>query len=379
MSGEKMPIPVETIKKRQEKLTAALEGAGLNGLALNAGPSLIYFTGLHFHLSERPVVGLFTPNRSPVLILPELESAKVENLAYELTPYTYTEDPNKWVDAFRAGAKAAGLGHGKVGVEDRVLRFLELNLLKDAMAEINFINAVDTIAEIRMVKDAFEITAMEEAVNVAQAAMEATLPRVVIGMTEKELAAELVMQIFRQGSGTALPFQPIVATGPNGANPHALPSDRPLAKGDLLVIDWGASAEGYFSDLTRTFGLGEPNAKQEKIHKIVQEANAAARTIAKPGIPCGDVDKAARDVIEQAGYGEYFIHRTGHGLGMEVHEEPYMRAGNPMILQEGMTFTIEPGIYIPGKDGVRVEDDVVVTEDGLRSFSDIERGLRIIG
>jgi Xaa-Pro dipeptidase len=374
-----MPLPVETIKKRQEKLAAALKGAGLNGLALNAGPSLIYFTGLHFHLSERPVVGLFAPHTSPVLILPELESAKVENLAYELTPYTYPEDPDKWVDAFREGAKATGLARGKVGVEDRWLRFLELKLLKDAMAEVNFINAVDTVAEIRMVKDAFETEAMQEAVNVAQTALEATLPHVVIGMTEKELAAELVMQIFRQGSGTSLPFQPIVATGPNSANPHAFPTDRPLAKGDLLVIDWGASAEGYFSDLTRTFGVGEVNAEQEKIHKIVQEANAAARTIAKAGIACGDVDNTARKVIEQAGYGEYFIHRTGHGLGMEVHEEPYMRADNPMFLQEGMTFTIEPGIYIPGKDGVRVEDDVVVTEEGLRSFSDMERGLRIVG
>jgi Xaa-Pro dipeptidase len=374
-----MPIPVETIKKRQEKLAAVLEGAGLKGLALNAGPSLIYLTGLHFHLSERPVVGLFTPDASPVLILPELESAKVENLAYELTPYTYAEDPDKWVDAFREGVKAAGLAGGKVGVEDRWLRFLELNLLKDAMADVNFINAVDTVAELRMVKDAFEIAAMQEAVNAAQAALEATLPHVAIGMTEKELAAELVMQIFRQGNGTALPFQPIVATGPNSANPHAFPTDRPLAKGDLLVIDWGASAEGYFSDLTRTFGVGEVNHEQEKIHKIVQEANAAARAIAKPGIACGDVDKAARDVIEQAGYGAYFIHRTGHGLGMEGHEEPYMRADNPIPLIAGMTFTIEPGIYIPGKDGVRVEDDVVVTEDGLRSFSDMERGLQILG
>jgi Xaa-Pro dipeptidase len=374
-----MPAPVEILKKRQDMLGSVLKETGLDGLALNPGPSLIYFTGLYFHLSERPVVGLFTPDQAPVLILPELEAGKVENLAYALTPFTYPEDPGKWGDVFRKGAKAAGLKQGKAGVEDRYVRFLELSLLKDAMPGIDFVNAVDTVAQLRMVKDEYEIAAMQEAVKVAQDALEVALPLVKIGMTEKELAAEVVMQIFRQGSGTTLPFQPIVATGPNSANPHAFPTDRPLAAGDLLVIDWGASVRDYFSDLTRTFGVGEVTPEQEKIHKIVQEANAAARAIAKPGIPCGDVDKAARDVIEKAGYGEYFIHRTGHGLGMEGHEEPYMRADNPMRLEAGMTFTIEPGIYIPGKDGVRVEDDVVVTEDGLRSFSDMERGLKIVG
>jgi len=374
-----MPILNETFKKRQDKLAGVLKKAGLDGLALNPGPSLTYFTGLHFHLFERPIVGLFTPGQAPVLILPELEAGKLENLGYALTPFTYPEDPAKWGDVFREGAKAADLIQGKVGVEDRYVRFLELDLIKDAMPEVEFVNAVDTVAELRMVKDEYEIAAMREAVKVAQAALEATLPLIKIGMTEEELAAELVIQIFRQGSGTKLPFQPIVATGPNSANPHAFPTDRPLAAGDLLVIDWGASVRGYFSDLTRTFGVGEVNPEQEKIHKIVQEANAAARAVAKPGLPCGEVDKAARDVIEKAGYGEYFIHRTGHGLGMEGHEEPYMRGDNPMRLEAGMTFTIEPGIYLPGKDGVRVEDDVVVIGDGLRSFSDMERGLRIVG
>jgi Xaa-Pro dipeptidase len=374
-----MSAPVESIQKRQKKLAQAIKEAGLAGLALNPGPSLIYLTGLHFHLSERPVVGLFTPNQSPVLVLPELEAAKAEGLDYELLPFTYPEEPEKWAGVFKAGAEAAGLDKGNVGVEDRCLRFLELELLKQAMPRVKFLNAVDTIAELRMVKDAEEIAAMQQAVDIAQQALEATLPLIKIGMKEKELAAELVMQILRQGSGTSLPFQPIVATGPNSANPHAFPTDRPLAKGDLLIIDWGANVDGYFSDLTRTFGVGKVNPEQEKIHKIVQEANAAARDFAKPGVTCGDVDKAARDVIEQAGYGEFFIHRTGHGLGMEGHEEPYIRADNPMLLKPGMTFTIEPGIYTPQHGGVRVEDDVIVTEDGLRSFSNMDRGLRIVG
>lgn len=374
-----MSVPVESIRKRQNKLTQALKEAGLAGLVLNPSPSLTYLTGLHFHLSERPVVGLFTPDKSPVLVLPELEGAKVANLDYKLLPFTYPEEPEKWAGVFKEGVRATSLDGGNVGVEDRYLRFLELELLKSAMPRARFLNAVDTIAELRMIKDEDELAAMQQAVDIAQQALEATLPLIKIGITEKDLAAELVMQIFRQGSGTTLPFQPIIATGPNSANPHATPSDRPLAKGDLLVIDWGANVDGYFSDLTRTFGVGEVNPEQEKIHQIVQDANAAARAIAKPGVSCGDVDKAAREVIEQAGYGEFFIHRTGHGLGMEGHEEPYIRADNPMFLKPGMTFTIEPGIYLPQKDGVRVEDDVVVTEDGLRSFSDMARELRVVG
>lgn len=374
-----MPTPNDIILNRQKKLTQALNQAGLNGLALNPSPSLTYLTGLHFHLSERPIVALFTPNTPPVIVLPELESAKVDNLDYDLKPFTYPEDPDKWAAAFKSGAKAAGLSSAEVGVEDRQLRLLELRLLQTALPESRFVNAVETVAKLRMYKDEGEITSMQEAVDIAQNAIEATLPKIKIGMTEKEVAAELVMNIFRQGSGTELPFQPIVSAGPNGANPHAVPSDRKLAKGDLLVIDWGASVNGYFSDLTRTFGIGEVDPKQAEIHKIVQEANAASRAIAKPGITCGEVDKTARDVIEKAGYGEYFIHRTGHGLGLEVHEEPYMRAGNPLPLEPGMTFTIEPGIYIPNQDGVRIEDDVLVTDNGLRSFSNMERELKIIG
>jgi Xaa-Pro dipeptidase len=374
-----MSIPVESINHRHKMLGEAIKKAGLEGIALNAGPSLVYFTDLHFHLSERPVVAFFTQNKPPVLVLPELESAKVKNLDYILLPLTYPEDPVKWEDVFRKGAEAAGLDRGNLGVEDRRMRFLELDLIKSAVPKVEILNAVETVAKLRMIKDDSEIAAMQGAVDIAQEAMEATLPLIKVGMTEKEVAAELVMQLFRQGSGTALPFQPIVSAGPNSANPHASPSDQPLAKGDLLVIDWGASVDGYFSDLTRTFGVVEVNAEQEKIHKIVLEANTAARAMAKPGVSCGEVDKAARDVIEKTGYGEYFIHRTGHGLGMEGHEEPYLRADNTMRLEAGMTITIEPGIYVPQKDGVRVEDDVVITEDGLRSFSDMERGLRMVG
>ncbi len=220
---------------------------------------------------------------------------------------------------------------------------------------------------------------MRKAVKVAQNALEATLPSIKMGMTEKELAAELVVQLLRHGSEPELPFAPIVSGGPNSANPHASPTERKLQAGDLLVIDYGATADGYISDLTRTFAVGQVQAEYEKIHKIVQEANAAGRAAGKPGVPCAAVDKAARDVIESAGYGQYFTHRTGHGIGMEPHEDPYMRGDNMQMLEPGMAYTVEPGIYLPGRNGVRVEDNMVVTEMASESLSDLPREIRVVG
>jgi len=203
----------------------------------------------------------------------------------------------------------------------------------------------------------------------------ATQPIIKSGYTEKQIASELTIQILKNGADSELPFPPIVSAGENGANPHAVPSDRVLRKGDLIVIDWGCFYNGYTSDLTRTFAIGEIDPELKKIHEIVQEANAAGRLTAAPGKTCGSIDKAAREIITQAGYGQYFTHRLGHGIGMEAHEEPYMFTESARVLEPGMTFTVEPGIYLTGRGGVRIEDDVVITEDGSESLSDLPRRL----
>ncbi len=220
---------------------------------------------------------------------------------------------------------------------------------------------------------------MRHAVKIAQDALEATIPLIKMGMSEKELSSELVVQLLRHGSEPEMPFAPIVSSGPNAANPHASPTERKLQPGDLLVVDWGATYDGYISDLTRTFAVGEVDEEYQKIHQIVQEANAAGRAAARPGVPCAAVDKAARAVIEAAGYGKYFTHRTGHGIGMEGHEEPYMRGDNMQLLEPGMAFTVEPGIYLPDRNGVRIEDNVVITETGADVLSDMPREIRIVG
>ncbi len=371
--------PIKTIKARQEKLSQLIKQFGFDAVAVNPSPNLVYLTDLHFHLSERPVVCIFTPDKPPVLILPELESAKINNLEFELQSFTFSEDVSKWQNAFSEAIRKIDLQTGSVGVDDRGLRMLELRLLQSSLPYSTFDDADTLFAELRMYKDELEFKYLQDAVNMAQDAMRLLLQEIKIGMTEKEIASMLVQNAFKLGSEAELPFSPIVASGPNSANPHASPSDRKIQNGDMLVIDWGVNVNGYFSDLTRTFSIGDPSPQQSEIYNIVHEANQAAHAAVKPGITAGEVDKAARDIIEQAGYGEYFTTRTGHGLGMQVHEPPYIRTGNEIILKPGMVFTIEPGIYIPDQDGVRIEDDVIVTEDGIHSFSNMSREMKIIG
>jgi Xaa-Pro dipeptidase len=363
---------------RHAQLAVALQTSELDVLALNPGKSLTYLTGLHFHLSERPVLVLFIPHTPPIIVLPELEALKVRSLNYPVQAFPYGEDPKTWTEAFRQAAKAAKINDKRIGVEPRCMRVLELRYLENSAPQAQILSGEQILVSLRVRKDAAELAAMQEAVEVAQRALEATLPLIKVGMSERQLASELTLQLLRHGSEPEVPFSPIVASGPNSANPHVTPGDRPLSPGDLLVIDWGATVNGYVSDLTRTFAIGEPDAELARVAEIVANANAAAREAATPSVPASEVDRAARQLIEQAGYGKFFTHRTGHGLGLEGHEEPYIRADNDQSLEVGMTFTIEPGIYLPDRGGVRVEDDFVITSDGGESLSDLPRQLRVI-
>lgn len=364
---------------RFERLSRAIREAGLDAIALNPGPTLTYLTGLSFHLMERPTVLLFVPGSKPVLVLPELEMTKASNAGVQLEPFPFGDNPALWGQTFGQAAQALGLGGKTIGVEPNRLRFLELKFLEEAIPGANFVSAEGVLNGLRMQKDAAEVEAMRQAVRIAQEALTATLPMIKAGVTERQVAAELMVNLMRAGSDGELPFQPIVSGGPNSADPHASPSNRPLQQGDLLVIDWGASYNGYISDLTRTFAISEPLPEYRHIAELVLQANEAGRNAARPGIAAGDVDRAARAVIMEGGYGPQFFHRTGHGIGMEGHEPPYMFGENSLILQPGMAFTVEPGIYLTGRNGVRIEDNVVITETGAETLSDLPRDLIVLG
>lgn len=364
---------------RLERLTIALSQAKLDGIALNPGPTFTYLTGVSFHLMERPVVLLVAPGQRPVLVLPELEKLKVDLFPYPVEAFCYGENPAEWDAVFRKAVSSLGLDGRKIGVEPRQMRLLEFRHVRAGAPEADYPDASEALASLRLRKEEAEVDAMRRAVKVAQDALEATIPSIKIGMTEKEMAAELNMQLLKHGSESELPFAPIVSGGPNSANPHATPSDRKLQSGDLLVVDWGARVDSYISDLTRTFAVGEVEPEFKKIAEVVLAANTAGRAAGHPGVPCANIDKAARHVIEQAGYGQYFTHRTGHGIGMDGHEDPYIRGDNMQMLYPGMAYTVEPGIYLPGRGGVRIEDNVVVTHDGVEVLSDMPRELRRVG
>lgn len=361
------------MNSRMDKLSRLMAESGFVGMALNPGPTLTYLTGLHFHLMERPTVLLISATGGAALVLPELEVGKLREMPNDLAHFTYSDDPQTRQQAFTLAADHLNLPSGELGVEATRMRYLELMYLGDAFPEMGFVDANRCLADLRMIKDDHEIEKMRRAARVAQVALLATLKVLRAGMTEKAVANQLIIQLLEAGSEPGLPFSPIVSFGENSANPHGVPTDRALHPGDLVLIDWGASVEGYLSDITRTFTFGSVDPELLKVGEIVKQANQAARGAGRIEVTAGELDQAARVVIREAGYGGAFIHRTGHGLGLEAHEDPYIFEGNPLVLQSGMTFTIEPGIYLAGKGGVRIEDDVVVTETGLESLTDLPR------
>lgn len=362
---------------RIQNLIYNLRSTDFTALALNPGATLTYLTGFNFHLMERPTVLLISQAGGAAIILPELELGKLNGTG--LRGFSYGDNPAERAKAFADACEHLRIERGIIGLESTRFRFLELEYLRATIPYATYAPADTLLASLRMKKDEQEVGCMHKAVEIAEQALLETLPFIQPGRTEKEIASELTIHMMRAGCDTELPFQPIVSGGPNSANPHATPSDRPVQTGDLLVIDWGAAYNGYFSDLTRTLAVGEIEPEFQRIFEIVRQANTTARAVARPGITAGEVDKAARDLITKAGYGKYFTHRVGHGLGMEAHEEPYMFLESEYILEPGNTFTIEPGIYLPGRGGVRIEDDIVITNEGSESLSDFNRTLITVG
>ena len=364
---------------RLTRLLQLLQQNALDGLAVIPGPNLLYLAGLSFHLMERPVVALFLQDVEPALILSAFEQSKGEASAIPFRLFPYDEDEDSRASAFQAAASYAGLAGRRLGVEPLRMRFLEFGLLGQAAPEVVLVGAEPVVTELRLVKDEAELAWMRRAVEVAQQALRRSLPQIRGGMTERELAGELTLQMLRAGSDSELPFPPIVASGPNSAMPHHVPGERALQSGDLLILDWGATASGYISDLTRTFFLAPLDPQLERIHQLVLRANAAARAAVRPGASCASIDQAARSVITAEGHGPEFRHRTGHGIGMEAHEAPYIRDDNAQLLQPGMTFTVEPGIYLTGRGGVRIEDNVLVTPGGCECLTSLPRELQEVG
>lgn len=362
------------LRKCQEQILAH----GLDGLALMPGPNLLYISGIHTHLSERPVLLFIPADDEPAIIIPELEAMKAEAAGIEPARIFSWSDQEGYTGAFQQASAMLELSDYLLGVEALRMRVLEYELLRRFAPGMQTAHAETVMNVLRLRKDAQEVAAMRRAAQVAETAMQKMLPRIKVGLTERQIAVLLVQELIAAGS-QATPFSPIVAAGPNGASPHASVTDRPLQEGDLLVIDWGAMIDDYPSDITRTFAVGEIEPEFHRIYNAVLLANEEGKRVARPGMTGEGIDRATRDVIEEAGYGPYFIHRTGHGLGLETHEYPSLVAGEKEFLPAGAVFTIEPGIYLPGRGGVRIEDDILLTPDGCVSLTSFPRELIRVG
>lgn len=355
---------------RIERLQARLAGRGVDVALLSVGADLPYFTGYEAMPSERLTVLVVPALSEPVLFVPELEAPRVEPRWYEMRPWGETEEPVELAASMLANPSTVAVG-------DHMWSVFLTRFIKE-WPHASWIPASEMTSELRVRKDADEIELLRQAAHAVDRVMARVPDEIVFkGHSESDVARRLAQLTVDEGHDSA-EFT-IVASGPNGASPHHHPGARVIEEGDLVVCDYGGRWEGYYSDSTRTFVVGGPTDEQEAVHAAVEAANQAGRRAVAPGVACQDIDRAARAVIDDAGYGEYFIHRTGHGIGLEVHEHPYMVEGNDRPLEPGMTFSVEPGVYLPGRFGVRVEDIVVCTDEGIESLNRSDRVLLAVG
>ena len=360
---------------RIAQLRAILDTEGVDAIALVPGTSMVYFTGIELHLSERPTIALFTRD-GLFYILPRLENLKLVNRPDLGAQAFLWGDEEGHLGAFTRALDELGLRGKKLGVDGMTMRVSEWLIFANLDPTLKVHPVERALTLIRAHKQPDEIAAFREAIAISERALGRLMAEAQPGMTEQQIAARLNALQAEEGSAV-LAFESLVQTGENSANPHGSTTDRVLQAEDFLLIDFGCKVNGYPADITRTFCLGTPTAEMQTIYDLVLAANRAAVAVAAPGVPMGRLDHAAREVITAGGYGEYFTHRTGHGLGLDGHEPiPQIAANVPDMLETGMMFTIEPGIYVPGLGGVRIEDNVLVTETGLEVLTQFPRTLR---
>jgi Xaa-Pro aminopeptidase len=357
--------------QRLSAAAAATADAHLDGLVITPGYDLRYLLGSRAQTFERLTALVLPASGEPMIVVPRLELASLkESAATELgiavRDWVDGDDPYRVVADALVGAPAGGGGSLAVAVTDS-MPALHLLPLADVLGVVPVL-ATDVLRRLRMVKDGAEIDALRKA-GAAIDRVHARVPEFLVpGRTEADVAADIAEAIVAEGHSEVAFI--IVGSGPHGADPHHECSDRELRTGDIVVVDIGGPYEpGYNSDSTRTYSIGEPSPEVAQRYSVLQRAQQAAVEAVRPGITAEQVDAVARDVLAQAGLAEAFVHRTGHGIGLSVHEEPYIVAGNDLPLAEGMAFSVEPGIYFPGQWGARIEDIVVVTADGAESVN----------
>jgi len=357
--------------QRLERARARMEQLGVDALLCSVGPDLPYLTGYEAMPLERLTMLVMRRRGDTVLVVPRLEAPRVEACPDILTiePWDETDDPIVRVAAHVRGARSVAIG------DHTWARFVLA--LQDALPDARFCPASTVTGPLRVVKDAAEIEALRVAARLVDEIAVTMRERPFAGRSERDVHRELVERMLDYGHERA--NFAIVASGPNAASPHHEPTDRIIAPGEVVLCDFGGTRHGYCSDITRMFHVGEPSGQVRDAYDalvVAQEAGVVAATV---GTPCEVVDAAARRVLADAGFGDAFVHRTGHGIGMDAHEDPYLVAGNSTPLVAGHAFSIEPGVYLPDRFGLRLEDIVVASDDGPDRLNHAPRDLAVVG
>ena len=362
----------ERLNDRLRRATAEATAQGFAAMVVAPSPDLAYLTGYEPMPMERPTLLVLRNDHDPVMLVPELEqplaAASSAGAVVELVGWSDGDDP------YTAAAHLLE-PQGRVAVGDRLWASHVLGL-QEVLPGLTFEPASPVIGRLRAVKDDDELAALRRAARGADETFRQICSSTFLGRREEEIAADLADLLVEHGHAYA-DFT-IVASGPNSASPHHEPSGRTILPRDVVVMDFGGELGGYFSDTTRTVVVGEPPNGFERVYDTVRRAQEAACEAVRPGVPCQDVDRAARQIIDDAGLGARFIHRTGHGIGREVHEPPYIVEGNEWVLEPGTTFSVEPGVYLQDSFGVRIEDIVAVTEDGVERLNRSTRELKVV-
>ncbi|MEV8225878.1 aminopeptidase P family protein [Streptomyces sp. NPDC079167] len=375
MSSTDQPAPftADDYRARMTRAAETADAAGLAGVLVAPGPDMVHLTGYRPTAdTERLTLLVLRAGHEPVLVVPALEAADAER-----APGSPALALMEWTDAANPYTLTAGLLHakGRFGISDNAWA-LHLLALRGLLPDSSYASLTEALPMLRAVKDAAELERLAAAGAAADATYEEILKVRFSGRRESDVAADLAALLVEHGH-SQVDFT-VVGSGPNGANPHHEAGDRTIEGGDMVVLDFGGLMHGYGSDTSRTVHVGEPTAEEQRVHDVVREAQEAGCRAVRPGVACQEIDRAARAVITEFGYGERFIHRTGHGIGVTTHEPPYMIEGEEQPLVPGMCFSVEPGIYLPGRFGVRIEDIVTVTASGGRRLNTTARELAIV-
>ncbi|MBB5873978.1 Xaa-Pro aminopeptidase [Allocatelliglobosispora scoriae] len=367
------PFTAEDYVVRMGRATEQAAEAGLSGLLITPGPDLTYLCGYQpTAVTERLTMLVLASGRTPAMIVPKLERPEAEaasGTTVELVDWTDGQDPY----AVTAPLLAPG---GRYGISDGAWA-MHLLGLQQTLPQTRYAALTQALPMLRAVKDDDELERLAAAGAAADAAYGDILGVRFAGRRETEVAADLSRLLL--GYGHSQVDFTVVGSGPNGANPHHEAGERVIAEGDTVVLDFGGLKDGYGSDTTRTVYVGDtPPDEVRKVHDLVRAAQQAAFEAVRPGVQCQEIDRVARQVITDGGYGDYFIHRVGHGIGLTTHEPPYMVAGETHTIVPGMCFSIEPGIYLPGRFGVRIEDIVTCTADGGKRFNNTPHELKTV-